>query len=208
MLPVMRPCRLVTYTGATIAFIWMCLHISTQADESTGLFDSDPRHVSNQLYRQLHVRTDPEGKEYGFDALDPLLWRETSYLLSGISHAQALALADKFLRTHAERQITDPVKRAILQRDLWAVFDWTDEPAEVGMARQVERRELKAKLVPILQRLALSLRRCSLVVGQDDGPSLGINLDDERVSQWGALRFTPGVFSPSSASSPVFTHFR
>jgi hypothetical protein len=99
------------------------------------------------------VRIDPAGKEHGFDAVDPLLWSETNYLLTGESHAQALALANEFLRTHAERQITDPTNRAILQRDIWAVFDWADQP---DLPHQTERRELTAKLAPIIWRLALS----------------------------------------------------
>jgi hypothetical protein len=130
-----------------------------RASAPVGLFSSDPQNVANRLYWQLHVRTEPGGKKFGFDALDPLLWSETKYLLSGKSHARALALADEFLRTHAERQITDPVKRAILQRDVWAVFDWADQPNEPGVspqAYQVERAELMAKLAPIVRRLALS----------------------------------------------------
>jgi hypothetical protein len=152
----MRLCRSVAYAVAAITGIWLSLHISSRADETTGLFNSDPLHVSNQLYRQLHVRTDPGGKEYGFDALDPLLSLETNYLLSGESHSRALVLADKFLRTHAERQISDPAKRAILQRDLWAVFDWADQPARGDLAHQGKRRELMARLAPIIRRLALS----------------------------------------------------
>jgi hypothetical protein len=108
------------------------------------------------LYRQLHVRTDPKGKEYGFDALDPLLWSETAYLLSGKSHAQAIALSDEFLRSHAERQISDPVKRAILQRDLWAVFDWANQPDQPDLPYQAQRRELDSALAHIVRRLALS----------------------------------------------------
>jgi hypothetical protein len=157
-IPFMRLCRLVAYASAAIACIWLCCHNhnSIRADETTGLFNSDPQHVSNQLYRQLHVRTEPGGKEYGLDALDPLLWRETNYLLIGESYTRALALADKFLRTHAEQQINDPTKRAILQRDLWAVFDWADPPAQEDPAHQDERRELMARLAPIIRRLSLS----------------------------------------------------
>jgi hypothetical protein len=102
------------------------------------------------------VRTAPGGKEYGFDSLDPLLWSETNYLLTGKSHARALALLDEFLRTHAERQITDPVKRAILQRDLWAVFDWASQPDQPELPHQPGRHDLMAKLAPIIRRLALS----------------------------------------------------
>src|SRR5271154_486151 len=115
----MRLCRSIAFSSAAIAGIWLCWHISIRAAETTGLFHPDPQHISNRLYRQLHVRTEPGGKEHGFDALDPLLWSETNYLLSGKSHGRAIALLDEFLRTHAERQIADPAKRAILQRDLW-----------------------------------------------------------------------------------------
>jgi hypothetical protein len=151
----MRLCRSVAYASAAIAGFWLCWHISIRAAESAALFNPDPRHVSNRLYRQLHVRTEPGGKEYGFDSLDPLLWNRTDYLLSGKSHAQAIALLDEFLRTQAERQISDALRRAVLQRDLWAVFDWADQPERPELPHQAERRELMAKLAPIVHRLAL-----------------------------------------------------
>jgi hypothetical protein len=139
--------------SAAIAVIWLGLRMPLGGAETPPLFNSDPQHVSNRLYYQLHVRTDLHGKEHGFDSLDPLLWSETNYLLSGKSHARALALADEFLRSHAETQITDPIKRAILQRDLWGVFDWADQP---DLPHQAQRRELMARLAPIVTRLALS----------------------------------------------------
>jgi hypothetical protein len=141
---------------AAIAFICLCWHISIRAAEATALFHPDPRHVSNRLYRQLHVRMESGGKEYGFDALDPLLWSETNFLLIGKSHARVLALIDEFLRTHAEHEITDPAKRAVLQRDVWAVFDWADQPNEADLPHKAERRELMARLAPLIRRLALS----------------------------------------------------
>ena len=149
----MRPGRSIAYGSAAIVGMWLCWLMALRAAESSALFHPDPQHVSNRLYRQLRVRTDPNGREYGFDALDPLLWSETSYLLSGKSHAQAVALSEEFLRSHAERQISDPVKRAVLQRDLWAVFDWADQP---DLPFQAERRELNSALAPIIRRLALS----------------------------------------------------
>jgi hypothetical protein len=139
--------------SAAIAGICLCWRTSLRGAETPALFNPDPQHVSNRLYRQLHVRAGLRGKEHGIDSLDPLLWSETNYLLSGTSHVRALALADEFLRTHAETQITDPIKRAILQRDLWAVFDWADEP---DLPHLAERHELMARLAPIVARLALS----------------------------------------------------
>ena len=148
----MRVGRALFCLSAAIAGICFCWRISVRGAETPALFNPDPQHVSNRLYRQLHVRTDLHGKEHGFDSLDPFLWSETNYLLSGASHARALALGDEFLRTHAETQITDPIKRAILQRDIWAVFDWADQP---DLPHQVERHELMARLAPIVAALAL-----------------------------------------------------
>jgi hypothetical protein len=148
--------RSIACTSAAIAGIWLCWHMVLRAAEPSALFHPDPRNVSNRLYSELHVRSEPGGKEYGFDALDPLLWSETNYLLIGKSHTRALALTDDFLRTHAERQITDPTKRAILQRDIWAVFDWADQPDQPDLPHQAERREFMSRLALIVRRLALS----------------------------------------------------
>jgi hypothetical protein len=149
----MRLCRSIAFSNAAIAGILLCWHISIRAAETTGLFHPDPQHISNRLYRQLHVRTEPGGKEHGSDALDPLLWRNTNYLLDEKSWPRTLALVGEFLRAHAERQITNPTKRAILQRDLWGIFDWADQP---DLPHQHDRRELMAKLAAIISRLALS----------------------------------------------------
>jgi hypothetical protein len=46
----------------------------------------------------------------------------------------------------------DPLKRAVLQRDLWAVFDWA--AAGPGLPRQ--RRELETRLAEAIHRVALT----------------------------------------------------
>jgi hypothetical protein len=104
----------------------MCLQTPTQrSSDALTIFDSDPNHIWNRTYTCLFVRQSTDGNEFGADTLDPLLWDNTQHLLTGDSHRRALACLDEFLRSHAERAVEDPLKRAILQRDLWAVFDWT-----------------------------------------------------------------------------------
>src|SRR5277367_1564786 len=157
----MQERRSVNYASAAAVALaavglWFLWHVSARAAERTALFTPDARSVANRLYVQLHTRTEPGEMEYGFDSLDPLLWSETKYLLEGRSHRQALALADEFLRTHGERQVTDPLRRAILQRDVWAVYYWAYQPADEERPHPAERRELMAKLGPIVRRLALS----------------------------------------------------
>ncbi|MDP7012158.1 MAG: hypothetical protein QF685_12350, partial [Verrucomicrobiota bacterium] len=88
--------------------------------------------------------------------------------LQGKSHEQVLALLDEFIAKDADKLIKDPLKRAMMQHDLWAIFDWSAnaltplpfggrvDPAklatkELGAARKALRQRL-AKIIP---RLAL-----------------------------------------------------
>jgi hypothetical protein len=124
----------------------------TPATESWNLYDRDPNHVWNRLYRSLYGRTARDGREYGYDELEPLLWSSTGFLLTNPSNQQAISVLDEFLSTHAERKIRDPLKRAILERDLWAVFDWSaGQPTDTR-----EKLDLQIKLVAVIKKLALS----------------------------------------------------
>jgi hypothetical protein len=125
-----------------------------QGAEGWRVYDADPGHVWNRLYRSLSLRTARDGREYGRDELDPLLWWGTTrHLRGGESYTQASACLGEFLDTRAERLVTDPLKRSLLQRDLWAVFDWTtlrsDSPTP-------ETLELRRRLAAAIRRLALS----------------------------------------------------
>jgi plasmid stabilization system protein ParE len=117
-----------------------------------AIFDSDPNHIWNRTHSCLLVRHSADGTEYGADALDPLLWAQTQHLLTGDSHDRALACLDEFLRSHAERAVQDPLKRAIFQRDLWAVFDW----AAAGDDLPEQRRELETRLAEAMRRVAIT----------------------------------------------------
>jgi hypothetical protein len=117
----------------------------------SALFDANPNYSWNRVYRCLMARTSSDGREYGEETLDPLLWWNTKHLLTGDSHRRALVCLDEFLRTHAERQVRDPIKRAICLRDLWAVFDWS---ADDKGNYESQRRELQIRLAEVLRRLA------------------------------------------------------
>jgi hypothetical protein len=116
------------------------------------IFDPDANHIWNRTYSCLLLRHNGMGRKFGADALDPLLWTETQYLLKGSSHHRALACLDEFLHSHGETAMQDPLKRAILQRDLWAVFDW----AAAGDDLFTQRRELESRLAEAIRRLALT----------------------------------------------------
>jgi hypothetical protein len=115
-------------------------------------YSDDPNHIWNRVHRRLLVRRDAQGKVWGCDEVDPLLWRETQHVLAGPVYRKTVALLDEFTRTHSEKLIRDPVRRAMFQRDLWAVFDWlvvyTGEPSR-------ERTELEKRLASIIKSVAL-----------------------------------------------------
>jgi hypothetical protein len=141
--------------------------------QAVGPYDPDPKHLWNRLHQALHVRlTDYRGGEeqlleaehraYDADELDPSLWHHARYLLNGPGRKPALAVLDEFLRKNGERLVGDPLKKALLQRDLWAVFDWCAEPAWETYSKKAdqfrtERRALATRLAPVIRRLALTV---------------------------------------------------
>ena len=117
------------------------------------IYDPDPEHLWNRVFRQFYVRVATDGKEYGMGELDPLLWFDTTHLLNGISYQQAVQVLDEFLAANAERLVLDPLKRAMFQRDMWAVFDWLVFQSEPYPS---QREELETRLAQVIKRLALT----------------------------------------------------
>jgi hypothetical protein len=127
------------------------------------IYDPDPQHLWNRLHQTLLVRVGPSGREYGRDRVDPLLWVGSTYLLEGPFHERAVGLLNEFVATHAEQLIVDPLKRAILQRDLWMVADWLDgnhvpsrKPTLGVQAIHAATLRLRRPLNIALARLALT----------------------------------------------------
>lgn len=128
------------------------------SEPSVTLYDSNASHPWNRLYATLFLREDRQGGVYGQDSLDPLFWAETEHLLAQPSHQRAMDVLDYFLRTHAENLVHDPVKKAMMQRDLWALFDWTvAQYSPRGRPRyDREKQELEVRLAEVLRRLTLT----------------------------------------------------
>jgi len=117
------------------------------------VYASDPNHIWNRLFCLFYVRHARDGRQYGGDELDPYLWWQTKYLLSGSSHDEALKLLDEFLEQHSERVVTDPLKRALFQRDLLAIYEWLSSPRDEQMEGL---SDLQKRITEIIRRLALS----------------------------------------------------
>jgi hypothetical protein len=125
----------------------------TARESGWAVYDPDPDHLWNRVFRQFFRRTTKDGKEYGSDELDPLLWFDTTYLLNGNSHQQALLVLDEFLTTNAENLVRDPLKRAMFQRDMWAVFDWLSFQPD---PYPLQREALQSGLAQVIKRIALT----------------------------------------------------
>lgn len=82
------------------------------------IFDPEPNHLWNRTYACVFIRRTADGKQYGAEALDPVMWWQTRHLLTGESLSRALQCLDEFLRARAEHLVADPLKHAILQHDL------------------------------------------------------------------------------------------
>jgi hypothetical protein len=130
------------------------------ADRSStieGPYSSAPNDPWNRVHRALFVRTDANGREEGGAALDPLLWPQSTYLEHGPKHAEIVAALDAFLDSKAASLVRDPVRRAVFQRDLWAVFDWLSQesPPQSSEAKD-ERAGLQRRLARAIGQVALS----------------------------------------------------
>ena len=147
--------RIATITAAILVFSAGCAK-SNPPDGNT-IYNPDPNHLWNRLNVTLFERTAQDGKKYGLNELDILYWYRTTNLLTGASHQQALSVLDEFINTHGEKLIQDPLKKALLQRDLWALFDWVGGPTPYGRAQFPKaRRELETRLAVVIRRLELT----------------------------------------------------
>ena len=114
-------------------------------------FDPDPDHAWNRLHRSLFARADLARNVFGHTALDPYLWPKSQHLRTDVrSRDAAIAALDDFLSRSQVRAIEDPLHRAVLQRDLWAVFD----AVTVG-GRAAPQGELESRLAWAILKLAL-----------------------------------------------------
>src|SRR6266542_5270240 len=119
-----------------------------------SIFDSDPAHLWNRMWQMFYAVPVPAGVTVGPEELDLPVAADLGQLLHGSKHRETVALLDQFLGNRQAELVRDPLRRAVLQHDLWAVFDWVANPAG---DHQPERRVLQERLTRIIQRLALSI---------------------------------------------------
>lgn len=119
---------------------------------------ANPPGLADRLREALFVRTAPDGEKFGNSELDILVWRNSRYLLTSPSREKAIQVLDNFIHGHGERSVRDPVERAMLQRDLWALFDRSanyNTQSDPGAPESHATRELQLRLVTVIRRLAM-----------------------------------------------------
>jgi hypothetical protein len=139
----------------------------TNAVEST-LFDPDPTHIANRVYRALYAWKGDEERT-------PMHWPKQKLALDIENLKSAL---DELLQLDVRKEFADPLKRVFLQRDLWMMFDW--------MAQQAGAQEN-----PVLQR---KLARCiqHLALGQAQLRQLPDNYNDQLMTDAYPVEFDHG----------------
>ena len=149
------------------AIVSFSMQLSAGSPENTAsdrsVYHADREHLWNCLHEALFIRIGPDGGAYGQDRLEPLLWSHSKHLLEERSHGRAIAVLEEFLETNGEELIEVPLKRALLQRDLWLVFNWLEgnhsdfaEPPITLEAARATKERLRRPLAAVIRRLALS----------------------------------------------------
>lgn len=148
------------------------LRASLRRDAPLPLYDPDPQHLWNRLFAALYIRTSelpsraggpPVRRIEGGDVLEFAGWARTTYWSEPGVAARLNGLLGAFLEKHAERLIRDPVRRVMLQSDLWAAHDFLvgQNIAWFGTREERTRRTRLARLLARAIR-ALALPREAL----------------------------------------------
>ena len=148
-------------------------HFDASDIDRLKIYDDDPENIWNQVFRLFFIRNSAsDGTLYGFDELDPLLWPKSDYFLpGGADYKLAHLTLEQFLKKYDPERPISHVKRALMQRDLWAVYDWV---AKNGDAHPRESHKLKILIARAIAALALSREQIE-------------NLPDNYGDTWAAL---------------------
>jgi hypothetical protein len=98
------------------AILMMLIGAAAQAaDAPAAVYDKNPEHLWNRLYRAIAMRTE-NGVSYGADNAVP--FREPFD-----DPQKLIAVLEEFLSQHGERRSSADLEQALLLCDVWAAFD-------------------------------------------------------------------------------------
>lgn len=141
---------------------------SLKSEAPLAIYDADPRSLANRLFAAYYIRTSeiptkrggaPIRRIEGGDGIDFLAWAGSDYWSSPETCQRLSALLDECLANPVQLRPADPVRRAILQRDLWAPFDFLISrkiSREGDKATRQRRDGICRKLAELIRGLTLS----------------------------------------------------
>ncbi len=145
------PATLLICIGLLVLVAQVLAEPKQKEAPAPALFHKDRDHLWNRVHAAFFIRVGPDDRSYGEDRLEPLLWHHSKYLLEGKPADRAVAVLEEFIRDKGETLIDDPLKRAILQRDLWLVSNWlaSKQPDDT-------HKKLARLLAEVIRQLALT----------------------------------------------------
>ena len=117
-----------------------------KSDRPLPLYDADPQHLWNRMFSAFYIRPralpasegQPATTRFeGGDVIEFLAWGKTEYWSGNDVFEKVNPLLDEFLQRSGEAALPDPLKRAVFQHDLWAVYDHLID--QIGRASCRER---------------------------------------------------------------------
>lgn len=116
--------------------------------------DAPPVTLADEIHALVYHRTDRQGTVYGEKRIDPLLWYDSRHLLEEPFYSQFKQLLAR-IPAAEDRETFSPLQRAMVQRDLWQVFDWTCQNRTQWPEARVELQQI---LSDAIRKMALSAK--------------------------------------------------
>jgi hypothetical protein len=141
---------------------------SLKSDQPLPLYDDNPAHVANRLFAAFYIRESniptkrggqPVKRIEGGDVVDFYAWPSSTYWLEPATMNRISALLEECLAEPARLRPADPLRRAVLLRDLWTPFDFFIGRHIAGSGDQKTRRQrddLCRKLARVIRGLTLT----------------------------------------------------
>ncbi len=117
---------------------------------------ADPYDV---LYDVIMVRKDSDGKAYSTNEVGPLIYGRSEFPFDNETFPRLTKALERFnALSQAQIESYDTVRRSLLQRHLWVVFDATiPKPNDYKPPTHLDRRrETQTMLATLIQRVALT----------------------------------------------------
>ena len=140
-----------------ICSVLLLLLVSGQFLTERACGDDDVVDPYDALYDVIMVREDPEGRPYATDEVGPLIYGRSEFPFDDVTFPKLKAALGAFNALSREQiESYSTVKRALLQRHLWVVFDATIPRGHKPPSQPNRRQMTQQLLVTLIRRVALT----------------------------------------------------